>query len=367
MGGCDRMEKVRDSRFELLRIIAITIIVLYHFSMHTSGEALQALSVNQIIYSLYHIGGKLGVDLFVLITGYFSIRSTFRLKKIVDLEFHVLFYTLLFLAVYLVCVVVGVLPFSLKMVVRSVLPVSFNAYWFVTAYIGMFLFSPFINVMVSRLSMRQYMFLLAAGSVVFTLIPTFFVQRQLVNDLLFFIYMYLLGGFIRIYWEKLDNKFSAAFLRGAVVLLTLILWLSAVVLTVAATHVKAVNGHEYYFHFEYSTPVLLLALAIIMLIAKQKPYKNKMINQIAKMTFGVYLIQSNPIIATYMLWEWLAGFKLHQQPLWGLYALLITAALIVVSMVIEKGRLLLFQHFKPTKIYQLCDRLESYFELSLQK
>ena len=104
-----------------------------------------------------------------------------------------------------------------------------------------------------------------------------------------------------------------------------------------------------------------------MSVAKQKPYENKAVNQIAKTTFGVYLIQSNPIVATYFLWEWLAGFELYKQPLWGLYAVLIAAGIVVVSMVIDKGRLLLFQHIKPTKIYQLCDKLENYFELSSQK
>ena len=79
------MKKVRDSNFELLRIVAMIMIIGCHFVTYTqwhfppgySGETKLALQ-------MLRLGGKTGVILFVLITGYFNVKSTF---KILNLQF----------------------------------------------------------------------------------------------------------------------------------------------------------------------------------------------------------------------------------------------------------------------------------------
>lgn len=65
--------KVRDSRFELLRLIAMFMIVTYHFSFFGQKFRLkEGLSIPMLIGSkLFIIYGQLGVCLFVLITGFF--------------------------------------------------------------------------------------------------------------------------------------------------------------------------------------------------------------------------------------------------------------------------------------------------------
>lgn len=357
------MNKIRDSRFELLRIVAIVSIVLYHFCLHTATGHLEGDSVNGILFNLYHIGGKFGVDLFVLITGYFSVRSTFRLRKVADLELQMLFYTLTFLVIYLVCVGMHIYPLSLKMVIRSVMPTTFSAYWFVTTYIAMYLVSPFINLVARKLTTRQYAFLLLICFLMFSFVPTFMVQRQLVNYLLFFIFLYFVGGFIRLNREKIARKLSVTMLRVLAVGSLLFLWLSAVGLELMKSKISVVVGHETYFHFEYSVPILLLAVSVFLLMERRKEFESPAVNRIAKTTFGVYLIQSNPIVATYMLWPWLESLELYNASWWWIAALAVTAAITVMCMVIERGRLFLFEKFCLAKLYALCDKVDKRFHL----
>ena len=66
------MNKVRSSNFELLRIISIFMIICFHCSFHgqfqTSGE-------NKIIINFFNQLGELGVNCFILISGYFYYES----------------------------------------------------------------------------------------------------------------------------------------------------------------------------------------------------------------------------------------------------------------------------------------------------
>ena len=78
-------KKERDSGLELLRILAIVLIFWMHGASSYSNNNLSAwLCI--VIESV----GNIGVALFILITGYFGIR--FKPKKLVQLEFMILFY-----------------------------------------------------------------------------------------------------------------------------------------------------------------------------------------------------------------------------------------------------------------------------------
>ena len=68
----------RDSRFEFLRLISIFAIVLHHLVIHTSVLTLPPLTFNRTVAQLFDIGGKVGVNCFILITGYFQCCSSFK-------------------------------------------------------------------------------------------------------------------------------------------------------------------------------------------------------------------------------------------------------------------------------------------------
>lgn len=80
--------KVRSSNLELLRIVSMLLIIICHSSTH-GGFALaeQVLWANKLFLQLITFGGELGVCCFILITGYFMINSTFKIKKLLKLVF----------------------------------------------------------------------------------------------------------------------------------------------------------------------------------------------------------------------------------------------------------------------------------------
>ena len=68
----DTSRTQRQSNIELLRIFAILIIIAHHLARH-SGFSFpgNALTINRLWIQFIWVGGKLGVNIFVLISGWF--------------------------------------------------------------------------------------------------------------------------------------------------------------------------------------------------------------------------------------------------------------------------------------------------------
>lgn len=57
-------------------------------------------------------------------------------------------------------------------VLNSLFPVLTVQYWYVTAYVGLFFFIPFLNVLGNRLTKSQFQYLLVTVFVLFSVVPT---------------------------------------------------------------------------------------------------------------------------------------------------------------------------------------------------
>lgn len=73
-----REREKRNSGIEALRIIAMLMIIAYHYLVH--GKAIET-GGTKIFLECASLWGKAGVNLFCLIMGYFGIQSKFKVKK----------------------------------------------------------------------------------------------------------------------------------------------------------------------------------------------------------------------------------------------------------------------------------------------
>ena len=98
---------------------------------------------NNVIVGIVSMGGKLGVDIFVLITGYFMIVSNCKFTKVVKLYLTTLLYSLLFLVV---AYIYGEHHVPSRILYSSLFPFGGNAYWFITTYLMLYIFVPYLHV-----------------------------------------------------------------------------------------------------------------------------------------------------------------------------------------------------------------------------
>lgn len=69
--------KIRNSNLEILRIVSMILIIVHHYVVHGQFEWSNTITTNKILLEVLSLGGKLGVNCFVLITGYFMVQSKY--------------------------------------------------------------------------------------------------------------------------------------------------------------------------------------------------------------------------------------------------------------------------------------------------
>ena len=125
------------------------LIIMHHYALYSGFQFSQDITINKMIINFFIMGGKIGVNVFILITGYFMINSKFKIQKVFNLLTQVLTYTLFFLIINLNNV-------SIRQIVVSILPVTYSQYGFITNYIIVYILSPYINIFIENIDKRNF-------------------------------------------------------------------------------------------------------------------------------------------------------------------------------------------------------------------
>ena len=143
------MKKVRQSNVELLRIIAMVMVLILHADYFSLGAPTQCEITESPMTSIIRIVIEsmsiVAVNVFVLISGWFGIHPT--LRRFSSFMFQVIFFVC---AIAMLMGDYGGRPLG----GWFVLLLGWN-YWFVKAYIILYLFSPILNVFIGNVSKQQ--------------------------------------------------------------------------------------------------------------------------------------------------------------------------------------------------------------------
>ena len=147
----------RNSTIELLRIVSMAMVLMVHFVGATFGlptrYQLLDLQADALWKDALESLSIVGVNCFVLISGYFGIRATWR--KLLDFTLWCLFASLL---VYVCrCVESGRLASGFM---GSIMIYSKTDLWFVPAYLALFIISPLLNAGFESLEDRRLLLML---------------------------------------------------------------------------------------------------------------------------------------------------------------------------------------------------------------
>ena len=205
----------RASNFELLRILAMLLILVLHANFlafrFPTNEAIHSQPLTSLGQVWSEALAIVGVNIFVLISGYFGIKA--RIKGIVSLLFQAFFYTV---GVYSTLVLLGLEPFSLSEFMGSLIPLNRKSEWFLPTYLSLMIFSPLLNALAQRTSeqeLRRYLLLFFLVEFVLG-----FINDQLeVKDgysLFAFSGIYLIGRYLRLYPQRLERRNGRTFLLG---------------------------------------------------------------------------------------------------------------------------------------------------------
>ena len=195
--------KIRESGIELFRIISMWLIVAHHFVVN-SGVLEMAyenpLSTNSLFLFLFGGWGKMGINCFVLITGYFMCTSHITTKKFLKLLGELMFYRVIIYAVFLLT---GYEPFSLTGLVKMILPFTEIASNFTGCFLMFYLCIPFLNILVKNMNERQHIYLVLILLFIYTIIGTLPKFGVAMNYVSWFCVLYFIASYIRLYPKKI--------------------------------------------------------------------------------------------------------------------------------------------------------------------
>ena len=153
----DRVSK-RQANFELLRIVAMMMIIVLHYLNKANLTTEFAKDPSAVNYAALLIDAfcAVAVNCYVLLSGYFLVESAWKPERIASLVAQVLFYSIL-IPIPLALTHFGGLSFgglSIYDWLIYVLPIETEHYWFATAYLLMYAFAPLLAAGVRAVEKR---------------------------------------------------------------------------------------------------------------------------------------------------------------------------------------------------------------------
>jgi surface polysaccharide O-acyltransferase-like enzyme len=332
--GLEISEKKRNSNFELLRIICIILIIAHHYAAHGNWDMDNTLSANKFFIRFLQSGGKVGVNCFVLITGYFMVNSSVTWKKIFKIGVQVWFYSIAILSV-VVCFNLAEVPFITA--ATTFLPIIFGKYWFATAYIMLCLLAPFINEFIHNLTVVNYQKLILLLTILLSIIPTLTSAELMFSNVIWFVYLYLLAGYQRLY--PLNIKVGKYVYLVIAIVSYLFIFIGVSLFDIMGTKHYAFYEHATYISGISTIPVLLCSISLFYYFSNIEMGSIKWINYIARTTFGIYLIHDNELMRT-IIWEKIAKSSLYYESKFLILHASATIVLVfILCMIIESVRI----------------------------
>ncbi len=321
----------RQSNIELLRIVAMIIIVAHHFALH--GQFVfpsNSISVNRLWILFILIGGKIGTDVFVLISGYFLVTSkSANTGKVIKLWLQLFFYSAV---IFAVSAAFGTVPFRISELIKHIAPVTFSQWWFASTYFVLYILSPYINMLLRTLDNRQYIGFLTLLLFCWCIIPTFTGQAFQSNGLLWFVFLYSLAGYYRLFGIKIS--LSAGKLISLSFACTLLTFLAAAVFDILGMKIPFFRAHATSFYDMQKIPVLVISVLMVWGFSKLDIRYSRIINTVSSATFGVYLLHDHDIMRIF-LWK-----KVFRNAAYADSRMLIPYSLFVIGLVFTGGTLI---------------------------
>lgn len=322
------LKKPRQTNLELLRVIAMLLIVAHHFAIHSGFVIGNELTFTNAFLKFLYTGGKVGVVIFVAISGYFMILSKLTIPKVIQLWSQVVFFNLVTAIVFYFISIPNVPASSIETIFKSFFPVVYKQYWFFTNYMILYLFTPFLNKMFTHINQKEFIYYLLLSLLFFSIIPTFLEINLSFDHVTRFIFYYAIGAYLRLYPPQITST----------VALLISLFFYGVMFFMVFNNLYALNlmtGLD-------STLVVGFSSSFLLFFSKLKLPPSKVVQSLAKTTLGVYLIHDNHFLRPLIWKTWINGPAYVNATGFFVFSFIIILLVFLGSALIESIRQKLF-------------------------
>ena len=304
------MASKRQANFELLRIVAMFMIITLHYIVKGCSVS-DAIDRTFVYYTLRLIEAFciVAVNCYVLISGFFLVESEWKAGRVISLLAQILFYSVL-IPLAMMCIgMISWQDLDLYDWIGFIFPIETEHYWFATAYLMMYIFAPVLAAGVKRMDKKSMqkviVVLLLFFSVGKSVLPVSLVTDRYGYDYGWFLCLFLIAAYIRLYCPSwLEQKKHALFLYVSMSLCIFVLSIATGALG------NSIDTFAYYSEMPYTYNHVLCLIGAIGLFCTFKNTKIRegkmagIIRRFAPYTFGIYLLHEH-ILVRYEWMEWL--------------------------------------------------------------
>lgn len=326
------MKAQRTSNFEILRIVAIIMIIFSHFCGHGLGNLNTSFSLNGFISSIFTLG-NLGVVIFMMISGYFLANSSkIKWNKIIKLLLTYYFYILLF---YFLSLILKINEFSFEELFKTIFALFFEKSWFVPIYILIYLFHPFINKIFDNSSYKTQTIFVILLTICWSVIPTLFLGNFGLNNLVSLFCCYCYGVYLRRSKEINVKWYNKKVAIWTLLVSASLMLLSVLFISLLSEKYPSLYDLRLHFYSRQSILTILLSASCICLTSLSKTFYCKPINFVSGFSLGIYLIHDNDSIRNYLWHDVLRVQDLYSNNLLPLIMIGIVLGIFVACLIID--------------------------------
>jgi len=356
------MKKERESNYELMKIMAMFAIVLWHTILH--GKAFDVANEESffILRSIFYLL-IVHVNLFIMVFGFYQVNKKFNIKKIFAILLEVLFYN-----VVINCTLkyTGLVTYASNTeFLRQLLFFNLSSCWFIAYYLLLYIISPFLNKFLLSLDKRKFIQLLVCLIFIDSIIPAFTNGLFYTNDsygLLHFITIYTIGAYIKLFNinGKILPKFNTSQKRLTYIIIYLFCALFTLSLFYLSRNMIQIKSNiigdlgfmidNHFTKYTYNQPIVVIQTVAVFLLFGTFNFKNKLINYLSSCTMGIYLIH-DAVFLRLNEYKWLHIADPNLSNGKGLLLRVFVGALIIFfgCIIIESIRKLLFNILDKVK------------------
>ena len=330
--------KERNSSFELLRLLAMTIIVIGHFG-DQSLIAMTGDPFNCAVAEFIGSGERVAVNVFLLVGVWFMVDAAFKPERMLRLYVQLALYTIPLTAI------MGLLGWSggVRNIVQGFLPFFGRPLWFVTAYISLIALTPFLNL-VFRLGDRSLGCLVGLLALLFSGVATVpaYTAPEYPAEIAWFVVVYVAMGWAKrtAWFDRLPSRWWSLVLGVGLLLL----------LSVARMMPWTARVAEYWLVHLPALPNIVVAVLIFNFFRCLKLGTVHFVNVMASSVFAVYIVHQTPAFRE-CLWNTLCGASVLAAAPRALFALGLIGAVIGIFIVVT-----IVDHAYRMRLQRLIER-----------
>ncbi len=290
------MKKTRQYGLDILRIMSMVLITVIHYVAYSGIMSQPDITVyNRAILSVFSGLSVVAVNIFILITGYFSYQKLPNIKRVVALWVQVIVVGII---ATLIAAIALKKQIGITTLLKTIFPFSTMHYWFFTMYIILMLASPILNLVISKLDEVQQKMVCIIG---FFVLCVFLTSNPFIDDIYYIAssrgivwlsYLYFVGAGIKKYNWNFLGKFN---------LLTVLCLLFAVCILKYLQ--KDSVGNCILLDANAVLPFALSLLLFILFrnIHIKSKFIGNVISKLSACSFLVYIIQEHNVLRD---WYW---------------------------------------------------------------